>query len=86
MLGEQGDNTICLGKWHLTPVGQLSMGASERSWPPARGFARFSSDYQAPLALPGGTIHEVVVDVGKETARDIERDIRRRLRPRLTAR
>src|SRR5919205_441182 len=41
VLGERGYNTMCVGKWHLTPLGELSMGGSKRTWPLSRGFDRF---------------------------------------------
>ncbi|SDK41122.1 arylsulfatase [Nonomuraea maritima] len=41
VLAENGYNTYCLGKWHLTPSSELSMGSSRRTWPLARGFERF---------------------------------------------
>ena len=41
ILREQGYNTMAVGKWHLTPASELSMGASKRTWPLSRGFDRF---------------------------------------------
>jgi arylsulfatase len=41
VLGERGWNTYALGKWHLTPVDELNMAASKRTWPLGRGFERF---------------------------------------------
>ncbi len=41
VLGEHGYNTIAIGKWHLSPVAEMNMGASKRTWPLSRGFDRF---------------------------------------------
>jgi len=41
VLGERGWNTYALGKWHLTPVDELNMASSKRTWPLGRGFERF---------------------------------------------
>jgi arylsulfatase len=41
ILSQYGYNTMAIGKWHLTPAAELSMGASKRSWPLGRGFDRY---------------------------------------------
>ena len=41
VLGEQGYNTYCVGKWHLTPGEETSMAAYKGRWPLGRGFERF---------------------------------------------
>ena len=41
ILRDAGYSTICLGKWHLTPMDELATSASRRTWPVARGFERF---------------------------------------------
>jgi arylsulfatase A-like enzyme len=41
VLLEQGYNTYCVGKWHLTPGEETSMAASKARWPLGRGFERF---------------------------------------------
>ncbi|WP_328390293.1 arylsulfatase [Nocardia sp. NBC_00416] len=41
VLREQGYNTMAVGKWHLSPATEMSMGASKRTWPLQRGFDRF---------------------------------------------
>lgn len=41
ILRERGYNTFAIGKWHLTPASELSMGASKRTWPLSRGFDRY---------------------------------------------
>ena len=41
MLAEQGWNTYCVGKWHLTPLEESNLAATKRHWPLSRGFERF---------------------------------------------
>lgn len=41
VLREQGYATFAVGKWHLTPADEYSMGASRERWPLGRGFERF---------------------------------------------
>lgn len=41
MLREHGYATFAIGKWHLTPADEYSMGATRQRWPLARGFDRF---------------------------------------------
>ncbi|MGB9372837.1 MAG: arylsulfatase [Jiangellales bacterium] len=41
VLLENGYNTYCVGKWHLTPGFETSMAASKARWPLGRGFERF---------------------------------------------
>ena len=41
VLAEQGYNTYCVGKWHLTPLEESNLAATKRHWPLARGFERF---------------------------------------------
>ena len=41
MLLEEGYATLCVGKWHLTGIEDLSMAASRKNWPLGRGFERF---------------------------------------------
>lgn len=41
VLVENGYNTYCVGKWHLTPMAELSMASSRRTWPLSRGFERY---------------------------------------------
>lgn len=41
VLRENGYNTMAVGKWHLSPASEMSMGASKRTWPVQRGFDRF---------------------------------------------
>ncbi|WP_329539866.1 arylsulfatase [Streptomyces sp. NBC_01358] len=40
-LRARGYNTMAVGKWHLSPATEMSMGASKRTWPVQRGFDRF---------------------------------------------
>lgn len=41
VLAENGYNTYCVGKWHLTPGEETSMAAYKGRWPLGRGFERF---------------------------------------------
>ncbi|TFV58269.1 arylsulfatase [Mycobacterium sp. PS03-16] len=41
VLAENGYNTYCVGKWHLTPLEEANLAATKRHWPLARGFERF---------------------------------------------
>ena len=41
VLRETGYGTMCVGKWHLSPGTEMSLGASKRTWPVQRGFDRF---------------------------------------------
>lgn len=41
MLVENGYNTYCVGKWHLTPETESNMAGSKRTWPTGRGFERY---------------------------------------------
>ena len=41
MLLEKGYSTFCVGKWHLTPESEMTMGSNRRTWPTGRGFERY---------------------------------------------
>ena len=41
VLHEQGYNTYCIGKWHLTPGEEINLAAYKGRWPLGRGFERF---------------------------------------------
>ncbi|HZA10281.1 arylsulfatase [Mycobacterium sp.] len=41
VLAEQGWNTYCVGKWHLTPLEESNLASTKRHWPCSRGFERF---------------------------------------------
>ncbi|HET7490071.1 MAG TPA: arylsulfatase [Acidimicrobiales bacterium] len=41
VLAEQGYNTYCVGKWHLTPGDEQTLGSFKGRWPLGRGFERF---------------------------------------------
>lgn len=41
MLVEKGYSTFCVGKWHLTPEHEQTMGSTRRTWPSGRGFERY---------------------------------------------
>jgi arylsulfatase len=41
MLRGQGYNTFAVGKWHLTPMAEISAAGPYEQWPTQRGFDRF---------------------------------------------
>ena len=41
MLVQNGYDTYCVGKWHLTPETESNMAGSKRTWPTGRGFERY---------------------------------------------
>jgi arylsulfatase A-like enzyme len=41
ILLRNGYATFAVGKWHLTPAGELAMGGPKDKWPLGRGFERF---------------------------------------------
>jgi arylsulfatase len=41
ILQQQGYNTYCVGKWHLTPAEQVSAAGPYDRWPLGRGFERY---------------------------------------------
>ena len=41
VLAENGYNTYCVGKWHLTPLEESNLASTKRHWPLSRGFERF---------------------------------------------
>ncbi|HEY3142942.1 MAG TPA: arylsulfatase [Acidimicrobiales bacterium] len=41
VLGAQGWNTYCVGKWHLTPEEECDASSWRKRWPLGRGFERF---------------------------------------------
>jgi arylsulfatase len=41
VLVREGYATFAVGKWHLTPAGEMTMGAPRERWPLGRGFERF---------------------------------------------
>lgn len=41
ILTEHGYATFAVGKWHLTPAEEQTLGASRKRWPLGRGFERF---------------------------------------------
>jgi arylsulfatase A-like enzyme len=41
VLAEQGYNTYCVGKWHLTPGDETTLASFKGRWPLGRGFERF---------------------------------------------
>ncbi|MFN8027466.1 MAG: arylsulfatase [Acidimicrobiia bacterium] len=41
VLAEEGYNTYCVGKWHLTPGEECNLAAYKGRWPLGRGFERF---------------------------------------------
>ncbi len=51
ILVEQGYNTYCVGKWHLTPAEQTSAAGPYNRWPLGRGFERY-------YGFMGGDTHQ----------------------------
>jgi arylsulfatase len=51
ILVEQGYNTYCVGKWHLTPAEQVSAAGPYNRWPLGRGFERY-------YGFMGGDTHQ----------------------------
>jgi len=51
MLRDRGYATYAVGKWHLTPDGEINMAASRASWPLGRGFDRW-------YGFHGGETHQ----------------------------
>jgi len=41
ILRDVGYTTLCVGKWHLTPTEEVSMGSRRDRWPLGKGFERF---------------------------------------------
>src|SRR5262245_3487064 len=41
ILVRNGYATFCVGKWHLTPAGEMTMGGARDRWPLGRGFERY---------------------------------------------
>ena len=41
LLLAEGYATLCVGKWHLTPMGALNAASARDTWPLGRGFERF---------------------------------------------
>jgi len=41
VLAQQGYNTYCVGKWHLTPGEECNVAAYKGRWPLGRGFERY---------------------------------------------
>jgi arylsulfatase A-like enzyme len=41
VLVQNGWNTYCCGKWHLTPLEESNVASTRRNWPLSRGFERF---------------------------------------------
>jgi len=56
ILHQQGYNTYCLGKWHLTPAEQISAAGPYDRWPVGRGFERY-------YGFLGGDTHQYYPDL-----------------------
>jgi arylsulfatase len=56
ILLQQGYNTYCLGKWHLTPSEQVSAAGPYDRWPVGRGFERY-------YGFLGGDTHQFYPDL-----------------------
>ena len=51
ILLQNGYNTYCIGKWHLTPADQISAAGPYDRWPLGRGFERY-------FGFLGGETHQ----------------------------
>lgn len=56
ILQQQGYNTFCVGKWHLTPAEQISAAGPYDRWPLGRGFERY-------YGFLGGDTHQYYPDL-----------------------
>ncbi len=56
ILQQNGYNTFCLGKWHLTPAEQMSAAGPYNRWPLGRGFDRY-------YGFLGGDTHQYYPDL-----------------------
>ena len=63
LLGE-GYATMCIGKWHLTPIAALNPASSRDSWPLGRGFERYygflagqASQYDPHLVIDNSPVY-----------------------------
>ena len=64
MLLKEGYATLCLGKWHLTSLADLSPSAPRDAWPLGRGFERFygfmagqTSQFDPHLCVDNGPLY-----------------------------
>ena len=65
MLVEQGYNTFCLGKWHLSPSEDNTPAGPFHRWPLGRGFERFygflggeTNQWYPDLTLDNGSVRQ----------------------------
>ncbi len=66
ILRENGYNTYALGKWHITPVADLTAAGPFRRWPTGRGFDHF---YGYPYRGSSDQFHP---QVWEDTRRDFD--------------
>ena len=64
ILLKEGYATMCLGKWHLTSLAELSPSAPRDAWPLGRGFERFygfmagqTSQFDPHLCVDNGPVY-----------------------------
>ena len=64
ILVRAGYATMCIGKWHLTPISALNPASSRNAWPLGRGFERFygflagqTSQYDPHLVVDNSPIY-----------------------------
>ncbi|MES2482543.1 MAG: arylsulfatase [Pseudomonadota bacterium] len=64
MLVQADYATMCVGKWHLTPIAALNVASSREGWPLGRGFERFygflagqTSQFDPHLVVDNGPLY-----------------------------
>src|ERR1700754_3679471 len=82
ILQQQGYNTYCVGKWHLTPAEQISAAGPYDRWPLGRGFERYygflggdTSQYYPDLVYDN---HQVEPDKTPEEGYHLSEDLANR--------
>ena len=64
ILLREGYATMCIGKWHLTPISSLNPASARDAWPLGRGFERFygflagqTSQYDPHLVIDNSPVY-----------------------------
>jgi arylsulfatase A-like enzyme len=79
VLVERGWATYAVGKWHLTPAEESSIGSSRRTWPLGKGFERYygflggESDQYYPDLIADN--HQVDQPYGPEDGYHLSKDL-----------